>query len=89
MTITFSHFNFKHLLVDGDSDLFLIITFCYRFEKEYTLTITVRDGEGERSGSLTKCVGDVIDSNGELQYDIYKPLVMNLHNSLAGGKKKE
>jgi len=67
----------------------LIQFFSCRFEKEYTLTISVRDRAGERNASFTKCVGDVIDANGELQFDIYKPLVMNLHNSLASSKKKE
>ena len=44
---------------------------------------------GERSSSFTKCVGDVIDENGELQYDIYRPMVIKLHDSLAASKKKE
>ena len=62
-------------------------TINFRFEKNYTLTITVKDKSGERSASLTKCVGDVFDEDGVLLYDTYRPLVLNLHDSLARGKK--
>uniref|UniRef100_H2Y7S9 Signal peptidase complex subunit 2 n=1 Tax=Ciona savignyi TaxID=51511 RepID=H2Y7S9_CIOSA len=60
-----------------------------KYDKNYTLTITVTNNNQTRSASFTKCVGDVFDENGVLLYDKYEPMILELHDSIDSGKKKK
>ncbi|CAK8698506.1 signal peptidase complex subunit 2-like [Clavelina lepadiformis] len=60
-----------------------------RFDKNYTLTVTVKDNSEQRTASFTKCVGEVFDENGVLLFEKFQPMVMGLHNSIVSGKKAQ
>nr|CAB3266524.1 probable signal peptidase complex subunit 2 [Phallusia mammillata] len=59
-----------------------------RYDKNYALTISVKDNTDNRTTSMTKCVGELFDESGTLLYEKFEQLVMGLHDSIAAGKKK-
>ncbi|XP_002126209.3 signal peptidase complex subunit 2-like [Ciona intestinalis] len=60
-----------------------------KYDKNYTITITVTNNNETKSASITKCVGEVFDENGVLLYDKYAPMILGLHDSIDGSKKKK
>lgn len=61
-----------------------------KYDKYYTLNIECQQADQQkRLSSVKRCVGDFIDENGELHYEVFRPVVLNLQKTLMSDKKSQ
>jgi len=61
-----------------------------KYDQYYTLNIERSSAnESVRLSSVRKSVGEFFDENGELHFEAFQPVVLNLHKTLQSDKKSQ